>query len=302
MGTSLQKQFAKFTFLLLLSALLTGFTFVLGAIPLRVIRRSFTRRAYWAGVSVLVISCFAFLSHPLALALAVLASLIGLYTDAEEAGSGFFAAGFFSSLTTSCFALVAAAFWSNRQKINLVQVAKENIAQVLTQVKSVNPQVNWTVDSMIAQVPSAFVIFLLASLAAALIWDRKLSRLVKIGFVERTTRSLLSFKVPDIFVWVSLVAVAAAFGQQKFILLQNISLNVVNVLGLLYFFQGIAVVKHFMTLNHFSRLWQTICFFFLLFQLFPLAVLVGFSDYWVSYRTRWTKKMRQGDRQYKSEN
>ncbi len=269
---------------------------------MRVIRRSFTRRAYWAGVSVLVILCFAFLSHPLALALAVLASLIGLYTDAEEAGSGFFAAGFFSSLTTSCFALVAAAFWSNRQKINLVQVAKENIAQVLTQVKSVNPQVNWTVDSMIAQVPSAFVIFLLASLAAALIWDRKLGRLVKIGFVERTTRSLLSFKVPDIFVWVSLVAVAAAFGQQKFILLQNISLNVVNVLGLLYFFQGIAVVKHFMTLNHFSRLWQTICFFFLLFQLFPLAVLVGFSDYWVSYRTRWTKKIRQGDRQYKSEN
>lgn len=297
----MQKQLAKYTFLLLLSVLLTGFTFVLGAIPLRVIRRSFSRRAYWAGVGAVTILCFAFLSHPLALALAVLASLIGLYTDAEEAGSGFFAAGFFASLTTSSFALVAASFWANKQKVNLVQIARTNLDQVLAQVKSVNPQVSWTVDSMIAQVPSAFVIFLLSALAVALIWDRKLGRLVKIGFSQQTTRSLLGFKVPDVFVWISLAAIAGAFGQQKYIGLQNISLNLVNVLALLYFFQGIAIAKHFFTLNHFSRLWQTICFFFLLFQLFPLAVLVGFSDYWVSYRTRWTK-MRQSDRQYKSEN
>ncbi|MFK9236761.1 hypothetical protein ACJEKV_25610, partial [Escherichia coli] len=90
-----------------------------------------------AAVSVL---CFFYMNGAIAIAMAILASLVGLYTDAEEAGSGFFASGFFASLTTSSFALVAASFWAARKKVDLVQVAQANVEQILTQVKSINPQ------------------------------------------------------------------------------------------------------------------------------------------------------------------
>jgi len=298
----LQKQFAKYIILLLLSVVLTGFTFVLGAIPIRVLRRGFSRQSYWFGLAAMAILSFIFLSQPLAVALALLTSLIGLYTDAEEAGSGFFASGFFASVTTSSFALVAAAFWASKKKLNLVQIAQSNVEQVLAQIKSINPQINWTTESFLYQVPSAFVIFLLVSLAVALIWDKKLGNLLQMNLWVRTSRSLLNFKVPDLLVWVAIVSVASAFGQHKYVLLQNIFLNVVNVLALIYFFQGIAIAKHFFMLNRVSKFWQAFSFFFMLFQLFPLVSLLGFSDYWVNYRSRWTKLPKQTDTQFKSGN
>lgn len=296
-----QLQIPKFVFLLALSVVLTGFTLVLGAIPMRVIRKAYSRKAYWFGFVTVIVLSFVFMSRPVAIALALLTSLVGLYTDAEEAGSGFFASGFFASLTTSAFALVATAFWASKKKIDLVQIVQTNVEQVLAQVKSINPQINWTTESLVYQVPSAFVIFLLASLAAALVWDKRLGKALGMGLWQNTSRNLLSFRVPDVLVWISILAVAGAFGQQKYIVLQNICVNLVNVLALIYFFQGLAVVKHFFTINRVSRLWQTVGFFFLLFQLFPLAAALGFSDYWVNYRARFTKQ-KQSETPFKSEN
>lgn len=296
-----QLQIPKLLFLLLLSVVLTGFTLVLGAIPMRVIRKAYSRRAYWFGMAAVILLSFVYISPVIAIGLALLTSLVGLYTDAEEAGSGFFASGFFASLTTSSFALVAAAFWASKKKIDLVQVAQMNVEQFLAQVKAINPQVNWTAEALVYQVPSAFVIFLLASLAAALVWDRHLGRAMGIGFWKSTSRNLLGFKVPDVIVWISLFAIVGAFGQQKYLVIQNICMNLVNVLALVYFFQGLAVTKHLFTINRVSRIWQTIGFVFLLLQFFPLASVLGFSDYWVNYRTRFTKQ-RQSETPYKSEN
>ncbi len=292
-------QAIKYLLLLALSLGLTGVTLILGAIPLRVIRKAYSRKAYWLGVAFIIVLSFIFVSKPVAIALALLSSLVGLYTDAEEAGSGFFASGFFASLTTSSFALVAAAFWATKKKVDLVQIAQTNIDQVLTQVKAINPQISWTTDSLVYQVPSAFVIFLLASLAAALVWDNRLGKLLGISIWESATRNLRSFKAPDLLVWIAILAIAGAFGQQKFILLQNICLNLVNVLALVYFFQGLAVAKHFFALYRVSKVWQSIGFFFMLLQLFPLASLLGFTDYWVSYRTRFTKQ-RRSEKPFKS--
>ena len=182
-----------------------------------------------------------------------------------------------------------------------MQVAGANVEQVLAQVKAINPQVNWTTESLVYQVPSAFVIFLLASLAAALVWDSRLGKALGMSFWESTSRNLLSFKVPDVLVWITLVAIAGAFGQHKFVMLENVCVNLVNVLILVYFFQGLAVTKHFFTIYRVSRIWQSVGFFFMLLQLFPLASLLGFSDYWVNYRARFTKP-RQSETPYKSEN
>ncbi len=268
---------------------------------MRVIRKAFSRKAYWIGMSVVIVLCFVFISRPIAIAIALLTSLVGLYSDAEEAGSGFFASGFFASLTTSSFALVAAAFWASKNKIDLIKLASSNVDQVLAQVKAINPQINWTTEGLVYQVPSVFVIFLLTSLAAALVWDRLLGRAMGVGFWQSTSRNLMSFRVPDILVWITLIAVGGAFGQQKFHAFQNICLNLVNVLALVYFFQGLAVTKHLFKVNRVSRLWQIIGFVFLFLQLFPLASVLGFSDYWVNYRARFTKQ-RQGDTPFKSEN
>ncbi len=268
---------------------------------MRVIRKSYSRKAYWLGLSSAVVLSFAFISHPIAAALAILASLVGLYTDAEEAGSGFFASGFFASLTTSSFSLVAAAFWATKKKVDLIQVAHANVEQVLAQVKAINPQINWTTESLVYQVPSAFVIFLLASLAVSVIWDKRLGKLLGLGNWESSARSLLGFKTPDLLIWISLAAIAGAFGQQKYMAVQNVSMNLVNVLALVYFFQGLAISKHFFTLYRVSRIWQSVGFFFMLLQLFPLASLLGFTDYWVNYRTRFNKQ-RQSESPFKSEN
>ena len=296
-----QQQVPMYFLLLALSVALTGVTLILGAIPMRVIRKSYSRKAYWLGLSSAVVLSFAFISHPIAAALAILASLVGLYTDAEEAGSGFFASGFFASLTTSSFSLVAAAFWATKKKVDLIQVAHANVEQVLAQVKAINPQINWTTESLVYQVPSAFVIFLLASLAVSVIWDKRLGKLLGLGNWESSARSLLGFKTPDLLIWISLAAIAGAFGQQKYMAVQNVSMNLVNVLALVYFFQGLAISKHFFTLYRVSRIWQSVGFFFMLLQLFPLASLLGFTDYWVNYRTRFNKQ-RQSESPFKSEN
>ncbi len=267
---------------------------------MRVIRKAYSRRAYWMGMFVVTALVFVFLDWQLAITMALLASLVGLYTDAEEAGSGFFASGFFASLTTSSFALVAAAFWATKKKVDLVQLTGANVERVLAQMKAVSPQINWTTESIVYRMPSAFVIFLLLSLAAALVWDRILGKALGMSFWESTSRNLRSFKVPDILVWITLFAVAGAHGQHRFVLLENVCLNLVDVLVLVYLFQGLAVAKHLLTVYRVSRTWQTIGFFFLLLQ-FMLTSLLGFTDYWVNYRARFTKQ-RQSESPFKSEN
>lgn len=295
------KQYLKFISLILLSITLTSLTFLLGAIPLRILRKSFSRQAYWLAMGITSSIAFLLLGKVLAVVLVVLTTLVGLYCDAEEGGASIFSAGLFSIITTSSFCLVSAAIWSQKYKQNLVALTRQQVEVVVEKAISMSPQLNMSVDSILYQIPAYFVICLLVALAMSLVFDSRISNVFGIEIPKANLGALLGFKTPDVFIWAMIVAVLGAFGQQKYIGLQNVSFNFVYILGAIFFFQGMAVLKVFFLRQRMSPIWQALWFFIFVVQLFPLGSFLGFSDYWVDFRSRWSKPLKPA-RNLKSEN
>ncbi|MCI5151177.1 MAG: DUF2232 domain-containing protein, partial [Candidatus Electrothrix sp. MAN1_4] len=90
------------------------------------------------------------------------------------------------------------------------------------------------------------------------------------------------WRLPDKAIWILIVAFALLLLGQG----GGIGLSLALVAGLLYFFQGAAVVVH--TLNHWNlpRIFRLFIYVMLMLQRFGLllVMIVGIIDTWVDFR------------------
>ena len=94
------------------------------------------------------------------------------------------------------------------------------------------------------------------------------------------------WKVPDSFVWVALASAGGAYFDFQPEWLHWVAANAFNIVIMLYFFQGLAVIADFFAIKRTSVVWRTIAYLLIFLQLFLMVAFLGFVDLWFEFRNR----------------
>lgn len=287
-----EKSILKYALLVLLANALSVLTFVFGALPMKVIRRVYGRVIYWLGFSIAV-SVLGFSGNiSSAVIVGSLAIMVGLYSEIEDHGGEVFTAGFVGLLATVGAIVTGYGAWFYLGKGHLTNAISEQVSQIVTRMNEMNPNLTVNSDAILQQLPSIAIIGFLLAMAIALIGETKLlmwlgARGPYLHEVHADLRKRLSaFRVPDALVWVAIAGIFGAFYRHGNALAETVSINALNVLAVLYFFQGMAVIAYAFKVFRVSSFWRSLWYLILVLQLFLVVSLIGFVDFWVEFRER----------------
>lgn len=275
--------------LLFWSLILTALTGVLGAAPLKLVRDYCGRVGYWL-LGLLFVG-LVFLTPWKALALCFLLILVamGLFNDFEERGHGVLYSGSFAVLVTTLLGSGAFALWIYRTGTDWYSMLLKSVEQLLEPARQV-ASIQVEPATILAQAPSAFVILLTLAVFAGVIFENRLR--LAFDLPKSASRHLGQFRLPDAFIWLLIVSVFFAFAKLGTIptWIPILASNVLNVLALLFFFQGLAVVTKTLHVLRVGLFWQFLFFILIVFQLFLFVSVLGLFDYWIDFRSLLTRK------------
>ncbi len=287
----LVKAVFKYVLLVVLSVVLSMTTVIFGALPMRALRKTYGRAAFWTAFVLISFGIMAFVSPSYGLLILSMSMMIGVYSEIEEQGRPVFTSGFVAALAAIGTTVIGVALWIRRTKISLVDSVREQVTPLVDKLVAMNGNASVSVDAVVQQLPSGMVIGLITALAIALMGEgRLLNWLGEVDSSSSQERNLSSFRVPDLFVWLAIAAIFGAFFRHGNTLAETISLNVLNILVVVFFFQGLAVVAHAFRTYRVSPFWQGLWYIVLVIQLFLLVSLVGFVDFWMEFRERLSRK------------
>ncbi len=216
--------------------------------------------------------------------------MMGAYAEVESHTNSIFTAGTVAVSIAVGAGTVALAGVQRFSKLNAVGAIRVELEKFISQLQAVHPQTSANVDSLMQQLPSAIIVLLVLALAAGLIWEKRASVWARLPWLEKTPPILRTFSVPDVFVWITMAAVLGSFLQHGTPWVEVLSLNAINLVVVLYFFQGIAVITHLFEVFKVSPVWQAIWYVLIVVQLFLVVSIIGFADFWLDFRRRLTKK------------
>lgn len=263
---------------------------MLGAIPLRVLRQTTGSALYWV-VGLAMISAAVLVSwYALALVLAAHVLLIGTFAEFEERDFTLRQSAGFSVLLTALFFSSGFYIWTALIGKGWFTQLADAITYFLNQGKELHVDflAEIKAQDVVAQLPSASLIFIILSLGLALIFEPKVSRWagVKMG----TREKLADFSAPDVVIWLFILSLLGAFAQTGMKLVELISINVFNVAVVIYFFQGLAVLGKYFEAFRVSLVWRLLWIMILAIQLPILMSLLGLVDYWADFRKAFAKR------------
>ncbi len=200
-----------------------------------------------------------------------------------------FVAGIIAIAVSSVTTVAATQQWLVYKGTSLSVRLHEQIQLVLKQAQQVNSTVKLDPEYLVGQAPSVLVALLIMSLALALILELPISRLLKFPTENIESLNLLSFKLPDSYIWIAMFSFLLSFidiGNKDISL---IATNIVNVMVVLYFFQGLAVIESFFTALRFGFFIRFMTYVVFLVQLFFLVAAIGVIDFWVEFIKRFIR-------------
>jgi len=289
----LLKPVFQYIFLLALSVILTATTFVFGALPMRMARRLFGRWPFWAGFGAIAAVMFAAHAPMYALMVLALTVLTGVSEEVEDHGGSVFTAGFAGFLSSLGVATLGGALWLHQSKLHLLEELRKGVTELINRMTEVNPNAVVNADAVLQQLPSVVMISLICALAIALIGEARMLRWFNPKLAERALvdrARLVSFRVPDVFIWLTIVSIFGAFFRHGQAWAEIASVNALNVLVFMFFFQGLAIVSHAFRVFKVSNFWRSLWYVVLVLQLFLIVSLDGFADFWLEFRQRLTRK------------
>ncbi len=296
-----QKQiYLKYLFLVAAGLLLAMLTPVLAAVPMRLVRQGYGRGPYWighlVGAGILVLAGLS----GLAFGYAVLLLLIGAYSELEEAGGSIFVTSLLAIFCTAGIVATSAAVWMKYKNIEPLQFVKTQLETYNSHAVKWDMQASLNADSILPLLPAIALVFLVLSLAAGLVWERGASRWVRLPqSAQKLRMDLTSYRVPDVFVWVTMVAILGAFTQHKIAWFEVVSENLLVALITIYFFQGLAIIVRSFRAFRVSPYWQFFFYLLIVLQLVPLVSLLGYVDFWLDFRLRLAKKVSEINKSYR---
>lgn len=272
------------TYLIMFSAsyLLTRTTVLLGAPFIRVMYRRYGPKIFWpTGI------IFSAAMGPLWFMGASIWLTIGVFSELESRGTRWLWSGLLS-LTLGSAAFIAGAYRAlSMQGISTLVELAEAVKTFFSE------RVQWTLpaefnfENLIYQAPSIAVILLIVVLAHGLIFERLVCSWFRMAYERYASQvRLLQFKLPDAFVWTTMLAFLGSLFESQ---AQWVFINVLNVCVALFFFQGLAILEFYFKALRVGILLRALGYFLFVFQLFVVLAFVGFIDFWVDFRSRFRK-------------
>jgi len=270
---------------------MTALTYVLGAPSLKVLRRRLGRTKFWAFNMLISVGLFAAQAKMLAVAYFSLVVLMGVLEEFEEMGFSLVVGGFFTLLINSLISAGAFALWVSATGPNWSQAILSWLETALKPLTEMNPHFQVNMSDLMMQLPSIAVILWLIAMYVAILLE---TRLLTADMAPETAKSLrpqLSLlRLPDAVVWVFIASLLGTFGGLAPHTIEALSVNVMNVCVLLFFFQGIAVVAKAFEAIRLGTFWQVVGMVIAVVQLFLFVSLLGLLDYWLDFRARLSKR------------
>jgi uncharacterized protein YybS (DUF2232 family) len=145
-------------------------------------------------------------------------------------------------------------------------------------------------EALIRQIPSALVIMVIFSIWVNSILVPKIEQFLgwSANFQAHTfvSEEFRAWKLPDTVVWAALLAAAGTFFDVNPEWVHWVSANIFNVMVMLYFFQGLAIIVDFFVTKKVSPIWRLVTYVFIFSQLFLMVSFIGFVDLWVDFRKK----------------
>lgn len=294
------QRLGRLVFYSLWAVFMTALTYVLGAVSIKVLRRQIGRLGFWTLGTLISVGLYATPLKQLGLAFFSLVVLIGVFSELEELGFSFMLSAFFTLLINSLLAAGAFAIWVSRVGPNWSQRVSGFIESGLKPLMEVNPALQVNYHELMLQIPSIVVILWMASIYLAVLLEKRLmgsdaSRWLGEGSSMR--KQLSEIRMPDVVIWIFIGALLGAFGGFEVRSLQALSANALNIIFVLFIFQGVAVVTRFFESLRMGFFWQFIFMALIVVHLFPIVSLIGLVDYWLDFRVRLSKRSEEFNRE-----
>jgi hypothetical protein len=286
----------KFLIVLVAGTILTTLFVFLGTPILRVLRGVFGSWRYW--LSGLIVTGLLLSGGQGFLLIAfLLASLwitVGVYQEFEERGRGNLWMAGIAIITGSVFMILGPILISRFFGVDLTEVLKASLVEVGKQLSGGKglEEMGLSADILVSRIPSTVILMQMTSLAFALMLDRRAALLMGVRF-ERVASEmrLLELRLPDIFIWITMLSFLFSFILAKETLGAVAAINVFAVMMGLYFFQGLAVMEVSFLVYKIGNFSKMLIYFLVVGQLFFLLSAVGVIDYWVDFRQRMRKRL-----------
>ena len=262
---------------------LTALTYVFGALPIKLLRTSLGRVGYaLAGFS--LVGLFA-VSHnsAMAIALASLFVLIGIYTELEDTGLAFVPSALSTLAVSTLLTAGGFAMWVVRVGPGWRQVLLQGITDLERPILDRFPSLSVNTADFVTVAPSVILGLWMTALCGS-VWFERVWRQK-----NAEANPLNGFRLPDFVVWVFIASVLGRYGDFGSMWLSSVSYNVMNGCLILFFFQGIAVALKFFEVIRAPWPLQVFSAVFLLYGSVMISFL-GLLDFWFDFRTRLIKR------------
>lgn len=287
MGAS--RRFLKLALMVLLSTFGSALPFLLVAPIIRVAHRNYSSLAFWSSYLVGTLVLMATGLVPVAISLASVTILVGLFSEIFKRYNNMFTAGFPAIAVSAAVTVSATQQWLVSKGTTLALRLQEQVEIVLKQAQQMNSMVKLEPSYLLGQVPSVLVALLIMSLALALILESPISRLFGFATEGEDKLHLLDFKLPDSYIWIAMFSFLFSFVDIGNKTVSMAATNIVNVMVVLYFFQGLAVIEAFFMALRVGFFIRFLTYAVFLVQLFFLVAAIGVIDFWIEFRKRFLR-------------
>jgi hypothetical protein len=304
---SAKPSFLRFIVALVTATLMTALFTFLGTPLLRVLRNVFGPGKYWISGVLISLLPLAFNPNLLTVSFLLLSFwvTVGVYQEFEERGQGSFWIACLSIAAGSALLILGPIAWTKALGLDLVETLKGSLEELAKQSMGGKglSEMGVSSEAIVGQIPSLVIVVQTASLAFALMLDRKFAFLMGLRFEKIASQMrLLEFRVPEFLVWITMFSFLFSFIKMPQAWMSVLALNVFVVMMGLYFFQGLAVLELTFLVLRVGAFIRLLLYLFVVGQLFPLLSIVGVIDYWVDFRKRVKRWKLSEDGQNNGEN
>jgi hypothetical protein len=273
------------------AALLSVSTLVFGAMPLLWLRRSTHPLIYIVWCTFTILLGTQIFGFEMWMPFLLNSLLVFFYVLFESMWVELVTVTSFSVLLTGSLTFFSLSVWMASKGQSLSAVLREKAQAYATYTMQLWPSVKVDVDTLVPQIPWAFLAMLSVSLWIALLSESPWASRTKDGGLRIS--KLQGFQIPESYIWIFLASVFFALADLGLPAAQKVAVNVFYLSIILYFFQGVAIIGTFFHWQRWGQVWQVIAYVLFITQLFLAVSLLGLVDFWLDFRNRMVKKSAQ---------
>ncbi|MCH2535625.1 MAG: YybS family protein [Bdellovibrionales bacterium] len=276
------------------SIVLSLFTVILGAIPLRLLRLKVGAVKFMALVLLAVAAFSVFKLYEMAVLYLAYSILVTSFTYFEEKSFNLVKCGLSSVLLTTGALALGFFVWFFQNQQNWYTQVQTYLSSKMDKVAFTDTKITEELyQSVIYQMPSGVIIILALGLFVALAFERRLK--LSVGLKGRPSFKLADFTLPDFMVWILIASLPLSFSNIAGVPeeIRVIATNVFYISMLCYFFQGMAVVQRYFELFKIGMFWRLLWLFILVSHIYSIifVAVLGIADVWLNFRLFFAKQI-----------